>query len=354
MKEVAPLKQMLLYFLMKKFNQPVGSLRLILTLVAIASFMTGCATWMSTDGAKSTYMVIDLSEGMNASSYPVSYLISIPEGGWTDEYKTNKLVMRKIPAGTFTMGAEPIPGHKIYTVSTPHKVTLTKDFYIGVFEVTQRQWELVMGNRPSHFDNNDYYATRPVEFVSYYDIRENPTNSAICPDWPASSQTHPDSFMGKLRRKTGLDSLDLPTEAQWEYACRAGTTTDLNTGYNVTNWADDPHMNSVARWKAGNRGRYIKDSDTSVGSAKVGSYLSNAWGLYDMHGNVEEWCLDRYGMYPGTVTDPRGTEAGTHIVARGTGWNNGDAYQSRSGVRDSWTPESRYYFIGFRVTRTLP
>jgi formylglycine-generating enzyme required for sulfatase activity len=345
---------MVLYFFMKKFTQPVRSLSFILTLASIVSFMTGCATWMSTDAAKATYMVIDLSGGTNAPSYPVRYLRSLPKGGWTDEYKTTKLVMRKIPAGTFTMGADPVAEHPRHTESSLHSVTLTKDFFIGVFEVTQRQWELVMGNRPSHFDNNNYYATRPVEHVSYYEIRENPTNSAICPNWPVSSQTHASSFMGKLRSKTGLSSFDLPTESQWEYACRAGTTTDLNTGYNLTSWDNDPHMNAVGRWKAGNRGRYIKHSDTSVGSAKVGSYLPNAWGLYDMHVNVEEWCLDKYGTYPGTVTDPLGAASGSKVVTRGGGWNYGNAYYCRSADRDCWIPDSRYYFIGFRVAMTLP
>ncbi len=173
------------------------------------------------------YMVIDLSGGTGASSYPVTYLSSVPAGGWADTYKTTKLVLRKIPAGTFTMGS-PTGELGRQSDEIQHTVTLTKAFYIGVFEVTQRQWELVMGNRPSYFNNSAYYATRPVEQVSYNDVRENPANSAISPNWPASSQVHPDSFMGKLRSKTGFATFDLPTESQWEYACRAGTVTALN------------------------------------------------------------------------------------------------------------------------------
>jgi formylglycine-generating enzyme required for sulfatase activity len=173
------------------------------------------------------YMVIDLSGGTNTASYPVFYLNSAPADGWTDEYKTSQLVMRKISKGTFTMGS---PSNELgrfefgCSDETQHQVTLTKDFYIGVFEITQRQWELVMGYRPSYFKNATYYATRPVEQVSYYDIRENPANGddpAV--DWPANNAVNAASFMGKLRAKTGLSTFDLPTESQGEYACRAGT-----------------------------------------------------------------------------------------------------------------------------------
>ena len=108
------------------------------------------------------YLVVDMSGGRSAARWPVSYLDEVPSGGWTDEYKTEKLVLRYIPAGSFIMGgrATDYPG----AVNTNlHMVTLTKDFYMGVFEVTQRQWELVMGNRPSAFSNETCYATRPVE-----------------------------------------------------------------------------------------------------------------------------------------------------------------------------------------------
>lgn len=120
------------------------------------------------DGSASgDYMVIDLSGGPSASSYPVSYLAAVPSGGWTEEHKTTKLVMRKIPAGTYTMGS---PEGELgrYSAETQHQVTLTKDFFIGVFEVTQKQWERVMGTWPSYFTNATYRDSRPVEQVSYY------------------------------------------------------------------------------------------------------------------------------------------------------------------------------------------
>ena len=264
--------------------------------------------------AAGNYLVIDLSGGPSASSYPVSYLTAVPTGGWSDTYKTTKLVMRKIPKGSFTMGS---PADELGRDSDEpqHQVTLTKDFYIGVFEVTQRQWELVMGNRPSYFNNASHYATRPVESVSYYDIRENPANSDDpAADWPANSIVNATSFMGKLRAKTGLSTFDLPTESQWEYACRAGTTTALNSGYNLTSTGSDPRMDAVGRyWYNGGSG-YTQNGDTSVATAKAGSYLPNAWGLYDMHGNVWEWCLDWYGTYPGSVQDPDGAASGSNRV----------------------------------------
>ncbi len=309
--------------------------------------LTGCVS-------PSDYMVIDLSGGPDAGSYPVSYLSAVPSGGWTDTYKTTKLVMRKIPKGTFTMGGMstdyPDAGDEFL-----HQVTLTQDFYIGVFEVTQRQWELVMGNKPSYFNNATCYASRPVEQVSYYDIRENPTNGAITPNWPQSSQVHADSFMGKLRAKTGLATFDLPTESQWEYACRAGTSTALNSGKNLTDADSCPNMSEVGRYRSngGESEEFTQNGDTSVATAKVGSYLPNAWGLYDMHGNVWERCLDWYVVFSGTVANPVSAASGSIRVMRGGSWFN-FANDCRSANRGSFWPDFRYYFIGFRAARTLP
>jgi formylglycine-generating enzyme required for sulfatase activity len=299
------------------------------------------------------YLVVDLSGGPTAPSYPVSYLTEVPPGGWTDEYKTTNLVLRRIPATTpdYTMGS-PLSELGRGGGETQHQVTLTQDFYLGVFEVTQRQWELVMGSNPSYFNNAACYQTRPVEQVSYYDIRENPANiDDPAADWPNNGAVNANSFMGRLRAKTGLSGFDLPTESQWEYACRAGTTTALNSGYNLTSTSNDPRMSQVGRYCYNHPGGYSHNAGvtTAAGSAAAGSYTPNAWGLYDMHGNILEWCLDWHGTYPGTVTDPKGASAGPGRVYRG-GSLTGDAGGCRSAFRFYAVSDIRYFTLGFRAS----
>jgi formylglycine-generating enzyme required for sulfatase activity len=301
------------------------------------------------------YLVVDLSGGPNAASYPVSYLSAVPGGGWTDEYKTTKLVLRHIPAGKFTMGS-PLGELGRDGDETQHKVKLTKDFYMGVFEVTQKQWELVMGTWPSFFNNASYRDSRPVEQVSYYDIRENPNNTAISSNWPQSSQVHADSFMGKLRAKTGM-AFDLPTESQWEYAGRAGTTKALNSGKNLTDFYRCPNLAEVGRYEYnGGSGHSEQNGNTSVATAKVGSYLPNAWGLYDIHGNVWEWCLDWYRTYYPTAVEnvnPAGAATGSDRLRRG-GCLSVVAGDCNSANRGTVTPSVRNYSTGFRVARIPP
>ena len=259
------------------------------------------------------YCVIDLSGGANASSYPVSYLTDIPSGGWTDEYKTTKLVLRRIEPGTFMMGDS-------------YQVTLTKPFYCGVFEVTQKQYELVTGSKPSYFS---YDNTLPVEWVSWNTIRGDSTTY----NWPSSTTVDSSSFVGRLQARTGLH-LDLPTEAQWEYACRAGTK---KTYY----WWDSMHDNYC--W-------YI---DNSSSTKPVGRKKPNAWGLYDMSGNVKEFCLDWNGDLSNGVTDPKGPSSGSRRVTRGGSWCDDVDYCASSYRGGGILPSSSYRYIGFRLVRTL-
>jgi formylglycine-generating enzyme required for sulfatase activity len=270
------------------------------------------------------YMVVDLSGGASATSYPVTYLAEPPSGGFNKtEYKTTKLVLRCLEAGAI-----------------PTRDTLiTKPVYVGVFEVTQAQWELVMGTRPSCFSNNLCYATRPVEQVSFYMIR----GASLGSQWPTSSAVDEDSFLGKFRARTGLD-FDLPTSAQWEYACRAGTTTDFNNGKNCTNPHQDPAMDEVGRYAHNGFQGNSSACTTVAGTAAVGSYLPNAWGLYDMHGNVSEWCLNRGGGGSGSFAWYR--------VQCGGGWSSG-ADLCTSSHRSTKIPISVGSSDGFRLVRTL-
>ena len=296
------------------------------------------AIWKPIDHTR-LYMVIDLSAGADAEAYSISYLAAIPDGGWTDEYKTTKLVLRRIEPGTFKMCGQ-------------YNVTLTRPFYIGVFEVTQKQYELLTGVNPSYWGKGD---TRPVACLTYYGLRGESEGQG----WPASSAVDSTSVLGKLRSRTGLD-FDLPTEAQWEYACRAGTTSTYNNGGD-----SEDDLKTV--------GRYIKNASDGNGGnggysssyAVVGSYLPNAWGLYDMHGNVHEWCLDRCTQalngLADDMIDPKGIETSdggeVHMrlrIVRGGSFHR-DAASCSSGQR-RWDTEggtNSYYDYGLRLCLPL-
>lgn len=266
-----------------------------------------------------TYCVIDISAGPDAEQYPVSYLEDVPKGGWTDEYKTTKLVLRWCPAGKFTSAKFDCG-----------EVTVTKDFFAGVFEVTQKQWLQVMGARPSSASLSVTGDMYPVCGISYNDIR----GDSLGTRWPSSSSVDPISFMGKLRSKTKLKELDLPTEAQWERACRADTVTTYNTG-------DGASALALAGWYSGNA------NDTNH---PVGQKVANAWGLYDMHGNVWELCLDWYGgNFSGT--NPKGPVSGSYRSCRGGCWMLPAGY-STSSNRSYCSPSDADGIMGFRLFRT--
>lgn len=267
------------------------------------------------------YCVIDLSGGPNATAYPVSYLSDVPARGWTDEYKTTKLVLRRIEPGSFKMC-----GTK--------DVTLTKPYYIGVFEVTQRQYLLVTGKNPSAYFAAYFGYARPVERVTYNMIRGKSNGSK----WPSSPDVDEGTFMWMIRAKTGL-KLDLPTEAQWEYACRAGTTSKYNNGGDMHD--DLKVLGRCPKNQYDDKGGYSPQHTT------VGSYLPNAWGLYDMHGNVAEWCLDWRGELKDGVVDPVGPEFGTNRIFRGG--NYCQLAQCASGFRDSNGPNTYSAHKGFRL-----
>ena len=259
------------------------------------------------------YMVIDLSAGSNAEKYEVSYMSEVPEDGWSQEYKSTKLVLKMIPPGEFMMGAREDELGRNYAgnYEVRHKVTLKQPFYMGVFELTQQQYTLVMGSNPSYY-KGDF---RPVEQVSYDTLR----GSTLGAKWPEHQQVDASSFFGKIRSRTGV-TFDLPTEAQWEYACRAGTDSSLNSGKDISGTQVCAEMAEV--------GRYYHNTNDGKGGysqhTEVGLYLPNAWGLYDMHGNVVEWCLDWWqdNLSTTAVIDPVGRSSGDVRVVRGGGWES--------------------------------
>ena len=378
----------------------------------------GGVSWRSVAGSSAdveaeAYCIIDLAAGTNAVTYPVTRLPDLPPELFNSpEYKTTKLVLKRLAAGSYIMGED--------QADEAHRVTLTKPFYMGIFEVTQKQWELVMGNNPSTRGIGDSY---PVHCVSYDDIgaggapssnavaiayanlleaqdrasdeiayvnqqclaalvsleeeyRSNIANAGGMNPIPMSEEeyerrreeilrayrerveeieaevdeaqrvyddalarhneeceSYAATFLGKIRAKTGID-LSLPTEAQWEYACRAGTTTRYSCG---------DAANGDSMWHSGN-----SDAQTQ----EVGLTTPNPWGLYDMHGNVGEWCLDWYGILS-YGTDPTGSALGTLRVQRGGGWDlyaeNGTSFYRMFG-----NPSNGVSNVGFRLAGPFP
>jgi formylglycine-generating enzyme required for sulfatase activity len=215
-----------------------------------------------------------------------------------------------IPAGTFMMGADQNFEYADDDELPRHQVTISKPFYLGVYEVTQEQWKAVMGNNPSKFKGED----KPVETVSWDDAQD---------------------FIRRLNQKEGHSRYRLPTEAEWEYAARAGSTSAYFFGDNEFQLGD-------YAWYGENSGEK---------SHPVGEKLSNAWGLYDTIGNVWEWTQDRYGetYYANSPSnDPTGPTSGSSRVFRGCGWYD-VASHCRSASRYGIESAGRIVGIGFRL-----
>jgi len=222
------------------------------------------------------------------------------------------------PPGSFLMGSPPGELERNDN-ETQHRVTLTQGFYLGIHQVTQAQWQAVMGSNPSQFKGDDL----PVEKVSWHDCEE---------------------FVAELGRKTG-QRFRLPSEAEWEYACRAGTTTPFHFGETLSK--EQANYDGNYAYGKGKKGQYRQET------TPVGSFPANAWGLYDMHGNVWEWCEDWYGKYPsGDIKDPQSVNNGTARVLRGGSWFFNPRL-CRSAYRVWYEPGCRYDGCGCRVLLCL-
>ncbi|MDD3545798.1 MAG: formylglycine-generating enzyme family protein [Kiritimatiellae bacterium] len=325
-------------------NEMLEQFNVQLTPAAIPLYMIVDLTLATNDADQITYVYEDeVTNGLWGAwvRNPVTNAGAVVESViWTgvttnDIYKTDKLVLRRIPAGVSA------------------GIGMAKDMYVGVFEVTQGQWSNIMGSASAaYFTNATGRMSRPMEQVSYNTMRGAPGNGI---DWPASgTAVYSESFIGKLRRRTGLEALDLPFFDQWTYACQAGTTTWFNDGEAAANVSGtngsgtNVWLDVLGRYKYNGGCPYEdvpypyveRDCTPEHGTAVVGSYRPNAWGLYDMHGNVFEFCLEWH-----TVNIDRKKRSGN--------WDS-IATNCRSAAYSAESPSGRVERNGFRLFYVLP
>jgi len=256
--------------------------------------------------------------------------------------------MVRISAGTFTMGSPTNePGRS--SNETQHQVTLTKAIYVSTYEVTQSEWQSVMGWNESRFPGNG----KPVEQVTWFDAvsycNQRSTRDGYTPAYTITGPTMDGNHItsATVTWNQAANGYRLLTEAEWEYACRATSTTAFCNGpitHSAYDCGDDPGLDLVG-WYCGNASNTTHD---------CGSKTANAWGLKDMHGNVCEWCWDRWdgSDYPsGSVEDPLGPPSGSSRVVRGGSWYS-IALFCRSAFRNWSYPYYRSSSVGLRLART--
>lgn len=320
----------------------------------IAGGVTAVVTAWATN-TPPDYMVVDLEAARSVNFYAREE--ELPDGVGHRRYKTTKLVMRKIPAGGVQWRAgrrskdvNTVSGkYKVATDQDAHLVTLADDYYMGVYELTQRQYELMMMKqsdatkiRPS-FNKGQDYEVLPVESVSINHYLRG--QAGLGYNWPVNGHSVSNTFFfGLLRAHVGFGQFDLPTEHQWEFACRAGVGEMYHNDYSLTH--DE-------RWNETNdRIREIANCyDTKTGINKtqeVGLLVPNRWGLYDMSGNVCELCLDWYAASPIGVEPETGPANGSDKVVRGGAYVS-YVYECRSTIRYKIGGSEQLDFVGCRV-----
>ena len=344
-----------------KFTEPV-------VLVKVTAWATN---------APPDYMVVDLANVPDVTRYYTA--AGFLPGGITEnqEYRTSKIVMRRILAKdvTFTMGSGSLEPGKDATATTreqTHPYTLSRNFYIGVFEVTLGQWSKVTTTIPAKtFNNVGERDSRPVSGVCYNILRRSDVsgNGGTVSGGNYPADPYSDSFLGLLRDKTHID-FDLPCEGEWEYACRSGTGDGYwNNGLAYAMYgshsAQDDGFPGRYRLGGGNfddsQSRdatfYATTSVADGGTDMVGRHAPNRWGLYDMHGNVWEWCVDRWendnstrhsGVY---TVDVGSTAANTAFAYRGGAWTR-PVTGCRTAVRSNDNGNVIRETLGFRLVCT--
>jgi formylglycine-generating enzyme required for sulfatase activity len=255
------------------------------------------------------------------------------------KYITNSIGMKfaYIPPGKFKMGSPKAEKERFDLEGPEHEVEITKGFYLGVYEVTQKQYKDVMGRNPSYFckdsdgkgkvkglDTDDF----PVEYVSWHHAKE---------------------FIKKLnllaKEKKAGRVYRLPSEAEWEYACRGGAAKKTTFHFGPSLSSTQANFDGNHPYGGAAKGKYLERT------CKVGSYKANGFGLYDMHGNVWEWCEDVYDekyYSRGPKRDPVNTKVGTVRSFRGGGWSNDGGF-CRSAFRNWYDPLAQYNYLGFRI-----
>ncbi|MCL1991848.1 MAG: formylglycine-generating enzyme family protein, partial [Spirochaetes bacterium] len=273
-----------------------------------------------------------------------------------------------IPAGTFTMGSPANEIGRWNNEGQQRQVTISRGFWMGVYPVTQEEWKRVMGSNPSRFNANpaagETQGRRPVEQVSWFDALVFANRLSIMeglsPAYSIGGSTNPDDWGAVPETNFWYDAPDLealaiwdaveivpnstgwrlPTEAQWEYAARAGTTTAFSNG--ATDFQNQASVDGIG-WFSFNSGSMTRE---------VGLKNANPWGLHDIHGNVWELCWDRYGPYPNQAqTDPTGASSGSGRVNRGGSLAISARYARSANRGHIIDPSFRYYRVGFRLVR---